>query len=53
MNILSISIARLFRICAAATAIVMASGDVAKAQLPLAPQDLEIICPPSGGRFLR
>ena len=53
MNILSISKARLFRICAAATAIVTASGDVAQAQLPLGPQDLEIICPPSGGRFLR
>lgn len=53
MNILSISKARLFRICAAATAIVMASGEVTQAQLPLGTQDLEIVSPPSGGRFLR
>lgn len=52
MNIQSVSAARLFRICAAATAIVMASGEVAQAQMPLGTQDLEIVCPPSGGRFL-
>ncbi|MBN8459262.1 MAG: N-acetylmuramoyl-L-alanine amidase [Verrucomicrobia bacterium] len=53
MNILSVSATRFFHICAASAALVMASGGVAEAQLPLGPQDLEIVCPPSGGRFLR
>jgi N-acetylmuramoyl-L-alanine amidase len=53
MNIRSVFNTRLFRRCAASAALVTLTGEMAQAQMPLGTQDLEIVSPPSGGRFLR